>query len=99
MISLFRPKSDVKFEKSIRAMSYLIEETTKIHNLMEGMIGFIRESRDSLRTLTTALSSSMAGQIDILRKMEKFYDLQIKWTEEQQKLERERQETEDDRKF
>lgn len=99
MIFGIKPKTDHQYQKALKGMGYLLNETSSIHDLLEKLVGLIQQSRDSLALLSSALSSSLAGQIDILKKMEKFYDLQIKWTAEQEKLHKETKITEDDLKF
>lgn len=99
MIFGIKPKTDHEYQKAIKAMGYLLNETSSIHDLLEKMVGLIQQSRDSLNVLSSALSSSLSSQVDILKKMEKFYDLQIKWTEEQNKLQQESGMTDDDKRF
>lgn len=99
MISIFRPKSDKKFEKSMKSMAYLLNATAAMRESLDKIAETSKQSRDFLGSLTPALIASMQSQLSILSKMEKFYETQIAWSEEQQKLQKNLEETDDDRRF
>ena len=98
-ISIFKPRSDVKLEKGFRALATLLQETAGIHDCLDKMIGLIQQSRESLATLSSAQAASLSAQIEMFKKMEKFYETQIKWAEEQEKLVEQMKSTEDDLRY
>ena len=99
MISIFKPKFDEKYLKLIRLMAALANETAGIREILVKIVLVEEENRDFLRTVMQALIASMSSQVETSKKMEKFFDLQIKWSEEQQKFTEKLKETDDDRIF
>lgn len=94
-----KPKKDRKLEKFVRSIVFQNEAMQEIRDMMRKLVA-IAESHDAkLQLFFSSLETSLQAQVDALKKTEKFFSLQTKWTEEQLERVKKMEPTEDDARF
>jgi len=99
MISIFKRKKDHKLEKLIRAASMAINDLTNMRDDFKKLLEIAERLDEVIGTISNAAQTSLAGQLTALKKMEKFFEVQIKWTEDERKTRQSQRPTEDDARF
>jgi len=95
----FKRREDKKIEKFARAIAVILNEICEIRSDCAKLTTLAEQIRDFMTPISDAFTTSVRTQIDLLKKMEKFFEVEIKWIEEQRKRARELEPTEDDKVF